>query len=158
LCRAGPERPPGPRRELPFHAPRRRPVMSHPRPPIYLDHNATTPLAPEVRNRIVQHAGAFGNPSSRHPAGDEARPLVDAGRARVAALLNAAPEEMVFTGSGTEADNLAIKGVTFAPPSRRGGKPRGFCPLSRAAFRFWDGLTARPSGRVHVVTTRIEHS
>jgi cysteine desulfurase len=126
--------------------------------PIYLDHNATTPMAPGVLEAIVRHAGAFGNPSSRHDAGDEARSLVDAARARVAALLNAASEEIVFTGSGTEADNLAIKGVAFAPSGGRGSAPRGFCPLSRAVLRSWDRLTARPSGRVHIITTRIEHS
>jgi cysteine desulfurase len=130
----------------------------HP-PAIYLDHNATTPLAPEVIDLLVRHTGTFGNPSSRHGLGEEARELVEQARAQVAALVNAAPEEVVFTGSGSEADNLAVKGVAFAPDPRRGaGKPRGFCPLTRAAFRLWDRLAARLRGPVHVITSQIEHS
>ena len=128
-------------------------------PDIYLDHNATTPLAPEVIDLLVRHLGTFGNPSSRHAFGEEARELVERARGQVAALVNAAPEEVVFTGSGTEADNLAVKGVAFTPDPRRGaGKPRGFCPLTRAAFRLWDQLAARLRGPVHVITTQIEHS
>jgi cysteine desulfurase len=126
---------------------------------IYLDHNATTPLAPEVSDLLVRHLGQFGNPSSPHWAGEEARDLVDAARAQVAALVHAAPEEIVFTGSGSEADNLAIKGLAFAPGAQPGpGEPRGFCPLSRAAFRFWDRLRARLRGPAHVIISQIEHS
>jgi cysteine desulfurase len=126
---------------------------------VYLDHNATTPLAPEVSELLVRHLGTFGNPSSRQGRGEEARELVDRARAQVAALVSAGPEEVVFTGSGSEADNLAVKGVAFAPDPRRGaGKPRGFCPLTRAAFRLWDRLAARLRGPAHVITTQIEHS
>lgn len=123
---------------------------------IYLDHNATTPLAPEVADAIVRHLAAFGNPSSLHPFGEEARDLVDQGRRQVADLIHARPGEIVFTGSGTEADNLALKGVAWA--ARREGKPRGFCPLTRAVFGWWDRLRAERPRRIHVITSVIEHS
>jgi cysteine desulfurase len=133
--------------------------MSRHRSAIYLDHNATTPLAPEVIDVLVQHMDTFGNPSSRHAAGEEARELVEHARAQVAALVHAVPENVVFTGSGSEADNLAVKGVVFAPAAKGGtGKPRGFCPLTRAAFRCWDRLLARLRGPVHIITSEIEHS
>jgi cysteine desulfurase len=133
--------------------------MSRQRPAIYLDHNATTPLAPEVRALLVRHLGTFGNPSSHHDAGEEARALVDHARTQVAGLVHAAPEEIVFTGSGSEANNFAIKGVAFAASMHQGrGKPRGFCPLTRAVFRFWDRFLARLRGPVHIITSEIEHS
>ena len=125
---------------------------------IYLDHAASTPLSPEVIETLVRHMGEFGNPSSRHRPGEEARELVERARAKVARLVNAAPEEVVFTGSGTEADNLAIQGIAFAHPHRTVAEPRGFCPLSRAAFRLWDRLSAGPRAPVHIITSRIEHS
>jgi cysteine desulfurase len=132
--------------------------MSRQRAAINLDHNATTPLAPEVIDVMVQHLGTFGNPSSRHAFGEEARELVERARAQVAALVNAASDNVIFTGSGSEADNLAIKGVAFAPSAGASGKPRGFCPLTRAAFRCWDRLLARMRGPVHIITSEIEHS
>jgi cysteine desulfurase len=76
----------------------------------------------------------------------------------VAGLVKASPEEIVFTGSGSEADNLAVKGVAWKPVPDRSGKPRGFCPLSRYLFRRWDRLVARLRGPVHVITSQIEHS
>jgi cysteine desulfurase len=82
---------------------------------IYLDHNATTPIAPEVRDAMWPHFGkGFGNPSSAHDLGRAARRAVDRARAEVAALLGCERESIVFTGSGSEADNLAIKGVALA--------------------------------------------
>jgi cysteine desulfurase len=133
--------------------------MSRQRSTIYLDHNATTPLAPKVIDVLVQHMGNFGNPSSRHAAGEEARELVERARAQVAALVNVAPDSVIFTGSGSEADNLAVKGVAFALGGKReAGKPRGFCPLTRAAFRCWDRLLARMRGPLHIITSEIEHS
>jgi cysteine desulfurase len=82
---------------------------------VYLDHNATTPLAPEVldamRPYVEQH---FGNPSSGHGYGAAAQEAVDRARMQVASLLGCKPESIVFTGSGSEADNLAIKGVALA--------------------------------------------
>jgi cysteine desulfurase len=83
---------------------------------IYFDHAATTPLDPRVRQAMDQYLGAsFGNPSSMHWAGREAHAAVDEARADVAALIGAHPGEIVFTGSGTEADNLALRGVLEHP-------------------------------------------
>jgi cysteine desulfurase len=98
--------------------------------PIYLDYNASTPLAPEV-SRVMQRVmgEAFGNPSSSHWAGSEARAIIEHARRQVAALLNCSDDEVVFTSGGSEANNLALKGVFFA--------------------------NRRP--RSHVITTRVEH-
>jgi len=88
--------------------------------PLYLDHNATTPLLPEVVDAMVPYLREhFGNPSSAHVYGRRAREAVDRARAQVAALLDARPEEVFFVASGTEANNLAIRGVTAALPDRR---------------------------------------
>src|SRR5262245_26678784 len=125
---------------------------------IYLDHNATTPLAPEVADEIVRHLATFGNPSSLHLFGEQARELVDQGRRQVAGLIRAKPEEIVFTGSGSEADNLALKGVVWAAQVQREGKPRGFCPLTRAVFGWWERLRAGRPRRIHIITSLIEHS
>ena len=80
--------------------------------PIYLDHNATTPIAPEVAAAmwpdVAEH---FGNPSSDHPIGRAAKAAVDIAREKVAALVGAHPDEVVFTSGGTEANNLAILGT-----------------------------------------------
>ncbi len=79
---------------------------------IYLDHAATTPLDPRVAEAMRPHLGErFGNPSSLHRAGREARAAVDQARAQVACLVGADADELVFTASGTEADNLALCGV-----------------------------------------------
>jgi cysteine desulfurase len=87
--------------------------------PIYLDHSATTPVHPEVLAAMVSFfANHFGNPSSIHREGRLAREAVEGARARVAVLIGAAPAEIVFTGGGTEADNLAVLGAAFA---QRGG-------------------------------------
>jgi cysteine desulfurase len=97
---------------------------------IYLDHNATTPLEPAVRaemNAVLDRA--VGNASSLHAFGQAARRILDEARARVARLIGALPEEIVFTSGGTEADNLAVLGVVAA----RSGRPP------------------------HVVTSAIEH-
>ncbi|MGD0255550.1 MAG: cysteine desulfurase family protein [Acidimicrobiales bacterium] len=97
---------------------------------IYLDNAATTPLDPIVAEAMQPWLeGRFGNPSSLHASGRLAREAVEQARHQVAALLNADPGELVFTGSGTEADNLALVGVaeSFAP------------------------------GDCHLVTSRIEH-
>jgi cysteine desulfurase len=101
--------------------------------PIYLDHNATTPLAPEVLEAMLPYLGEdFGNPSSIHQFGRRAKgALIDA-REAVASCLSASPNEIVFTASGTEADNLAILGVVAAAEEE-----------------------ARP--RRHLVGTTIEH-
>lgn len=97
---------------------------------IYADHNATTPLAPEVLETMLPYLRQqFGNPSSVHFHGREARAAIDDARLRVARLLGCRESEVVFTGGGTEADNTAIFGVARA---------------------------RRSKGR-HIITSRIEH-
>jgi cysteine desulfurase len=82
---------------------------------IYLDHNATTPVASEVLDAMRPHLERdFGNPSSTHRYGKVANAAIELARAQVAALLGCAADSVVFTGSGSEADNLAIKGVALA--------------------------------------------
>jgi cysteine desulfurase len=84
----------------------------------YLDHAATTPVLPEAAEEMLRvTASEFGNPSSVHAAGRRARALVEDARERVAAAVGASPGEIVFTGGGTEADNLALKGAAH---KRRG--------------------------------------
>jgi len=83
--------------------------------PIYLDHNATTPLLPEVVDAMLPFLREhFGNPSSTHPYGIRARKAVALAREQVAAALGCDPEEILFTSGGTEANNLAIRGVMDA--------------------------------------------
>jgi cysteine desulfurase len=85
--------------------------------PVYLDYNATTPVDPLVTEAMLPFLGpAFGNPSSAYERGAEAADAVRTARARVARLVGADPDEIVFTGSGSEADNLAVRGVVLAPP------------------------------------------
>ncbi len=79
--------------------------------PIDLDHNATTPLDPEVFEAMRPYWLAGGNPESRHAAGRAARRALDRARQAVAAILGASPEEVVFTSGGTEANNLAVLGL-----------------------------------------------
>jgi cysteine desulfurase len=98
---------------------------------IYLDYNATTPVAARVLEAMLPYfGGSFGNASSIHSAGQQARAAVERGRDSVAALLNANPAEIVFTSGGTEADNLALLGCVAAISSR---------------------------ANKHVITTAIEH-
>jgi cysteine desulfurase len=83
--------------------------------PIYLDHNASTPIDPRVATVMRSLlAGPFANPSANHADGRLAHSLLDRARAQVAGLLGCAPDEIVFTSGGSEADNLALKGVYFA--------------------------------------------
>ncbi|MDA8284773.1 MAG: cysteine desulfurase family protein [Actinomycetota bacterium] len=87
---------------------------------IYLDHNATTPVAPEVADAMDPYLrGDFGNPSSDHVLGQRARKAVEEAREQVAALIGAAPKEVVFTSGGTESNNLAIRGVAAQAPAER---------------------------------------
>jgi cysteine desulfurase len=98
---------------------------------IYLDHNATTPVDPAAAEAMTRALkDLFGNPSSVHYYGQQAKAALDDARTSVAALIGAEPSEIVFTGSGTEADNLAIRGAAEA---------------------------LEPSGRRHLVTSGIEH-
>jgi cysteine desulfurase len=79
--------------------------------PVYLDHNATTPLAPEVREAMLRWLGeGFGNASSAHSFGRRARAMIDQARQQVAEAVNAHPTEIVFTSGATEANNLILKG------------------------------------------------
>ena len=83
--------------------------------PIYLDYNATTPLDPAVIEAMLPFIKEhFGNPSSSHVYGKTAHDAVEEARRQVAALLHAEPDEIVFTGGGTEASNHALKGAVFA--------------------------------------------
>jgi cysteine desulfurase len=105
--------------------------------PIYLDYNATTPLDPAVLEAMLPYLHTqFGNPSSTHVYGKTAHDAVDQARRRVAELLGAKPDEIIFTGGGTEASNHALKGVPFA-------KMRG-----------WFGRWKKAA---HIVTSSIEH-
>jgi cysteine desulfurase len=90
------------------------------KPPIYLDYNATTPILPEALDAMLPHLrDGFGNPSSDHAFGHRARAAVDRARERVAAFLGCDPDEVIFTSGGTEANNLAIRGVAEAAGNRR---------------------------------------
>ena len=98
---------------------------------IYLDHNATTPVAPPVADRMdAALREEFGNPSSVHHFGQRAKAAIDEARAAVAALIGAEASEIVFTSGGTESDNFAIRGAAEA---------------------------LELTGRKHLVTTAIEH-
>jgi len=82
---------------------------------VYLDHNATTPVHPQVLEAMLPYyKGKFGNPSSIHESGRVAKTALEEAREEVAKLFNCSPYEIYFTSGGTEADNLAIKGVAFA--------------------------------------------
>ena len=95
---------------------------------IYLDHNATTPIRPEVRDRMLPFFGElYGNPSSAHGFGQVVKPQLEEARQRIADQLGASPAQIVFTSGGTESDNAATKGVAFA------------------------------AGKGHIVTSLIEH-
>jgi cysteine desulfurase len=98
---------------------------------VYFDYNATTPMAPEVVETVVRVSGdVFGNPSSIHHFGQQAKATIDDARSAVASLLNADPSEIVFVSGGTEADNFAIRGAAEA---------------------------LEPTGRRHLIATGIEH-
>ncbi|MGD9862914.1 MAG: cysteine desulfurase family protein [Pseudodonghicola sp.] len=113
---------------------------------IYLDFNASTPVAPEVAE-IMRHAleTGHGNPSSSHWAGVPARQMVEEARTRVADLLGCSPREIVFTSGGSEANNHALKGVFFASGK---GQPHFITssaahPAIVAPLRFLESLGAR---------------
>ncbi|MDI6801042.1 MAG: cysteine desulfurase NifS [Thermodesulfovibrionales bacterium] len=96
---------------------------------IYLDNNATTAIAPDVLNEMLLYLREFyGNPSSMHTFGGQLHRKVEEARAKVAALINAKPEEIIFTSCGTESDNTAIMSAVESFPQKR-----------------------------HIITTRVEH-
>jgi len=88
---------------------------------IYLDHNAITPVRPEAIAAVEASLAAFGNPSSIHAAGREARGLLDEARELVARALSVAGRDLVFTSCATEAAALALRGVLEAAPPERSG-------------------------------------
>ena len=90
-------------------------------PRTYLDHAATTPMLPAARERWLAVSEAVGNPSSLHASGRAARRVVEEARESIAADLEARPSAVVFTGGGTESDNLAIKGLYWARAQHRRG-------------------------------------
>jgi len=87
---------------------------------VYMDHAATTPVDPEVVEAMVPYfTEIYGNASSLHSFGREAHNAMEEARSRVAGLIKADPEEIIFTAGGTESDNIAIKGVAYANRSRK---------------------------------------
>jgi cysteine desulfurase len=87
----------------------------------YLDHAATTPMLPEAVAAVTEALGEFGNPSSLHGTGRRARRRIEESREELAAAVGARPSEVILTAGGTEADNLAVKGLFWA---RRAADPR----------------------------------
>ena len=129
-------------------------------PPIYLDYNATTPIDPAVVEAMQPYLSEqFGNPSSTHAYGRAAHEAVERARGQVAELLGAQPEEIVFTGGGSEASNHALKGVAFARLLGAAGAD-GACVRDVLAGGFLGrlrGLFRRPAGQVHIITSAVEH-
>ncbi|MFE0460812.1 cysteine desulfurase family protein [Kitasatospora sp. NPDC058965] len=93
----------------------------------YLDHAATTPMLPEAIAAMTAHLGVTGNASSLHAAGRRARRVVEESRESLAAALGARPSEIVFTGGGTESDNLAVKGLYWARRDAEPARTRVLC-------------------------------
>ena len=88
---------------------------------LYLDHAASSPLRPQAREAMAPYQdGDYGNPSGSHSVSRRAKNALEEARERIAELLGARPLEIVFTGGGTESDNLAVKGPVFAGDGRRG--------------------------------------
>src|ERR1022692_3125668 len=87
---------------------------------VYLDHAATTPMLPEAIAAMTEELAQLGNPSSLHNQGRRARRVVEESREQIAEAYGARPSEVVFTSGGTEADNLAVKGLFWA---RRDARP-----------------------------------
>jgi len=95
--------------------------VSRPEQRVYLDCNASTPLRPQAAEAMARALGLAGNPSSVHQEGRQARRIVEDARARVAALVGAAPQNVIFTSGGTEANNAVLSPATRAirHPRRR---------------------------------------
>jgi len=105
------------------------------RKPIYLDHNATTPLHPEVKKTLIEMMEIYGNPSSLHSDGREARRRVEDAREKIATFINARPDEIIFVGSGSEANNTVLSMMSCSSKQ---------CQMTRKM-------------RDEVITTKIEH-
>jgi cysteine desulfurase len=93
-------------------------MSSHSTRPVYLDHAATTPMRPEAIAAMTEELARLGNPSSLHSVGRRARRVVEESREQLAEVFGARPSEVVFTSGGTEADNLAVKGLYWARQNR----------------------------------------
>lgn len=107
--------------------------MNIPSEIVYADNAATTRVSESVLNAMIKHyQGEYGNPSSLYDLGQRAKKAINAAREPIAKLINADPAEIFFTGSGTEADNMALKGVVKS-------------------------VSARNKGKNHIITTKIEH-
>ena len=89
---------------------------------VYLDHAATTPMLPEALAAMTEELGQLGNPSSLHNAGRRARRVVEESREQIAEVFGARPSEVIFTSGGTEADNLAVKGLYWARRASGAGR------------------------------------
>ncbi len=89
---------------------------------VYLDHAATTPMLPEALAAMTDELGRLGNPSSLHNAGRRARRVVEESREQIAEVFGARPSEVIFTSGGTEADNLAVKGLYWARRAAAAGR------------------------------------
>jgi cysteine desulfurase len=102
--------------------------------PIYLDYAATTPLDARVLEAMQPYLGAsFGNPSSVHGFGQRAETALEDARQRMAELLNAQPEEIIFTSGGTESDNMALRGAALAARQKRGASHILISPVEHHA-------------------------
>src|SRR5450756_1430726 len=102
---------------------------------IYLDHAATTPVRPEVQETLNEVLSAtFGNASSIHTFGQEAKRVLEESRETVAKCIGATPEEIVFTSGGTESDNLAIRGTAYALSLIHISEPTRLGMISYAVF------------------------
>ena len=110
-------------------------MSSYSTSPVYLDHAATTPMRPEAIAAMTEELARLGNPSSLHNAGRRARRVVEESREQLAEVFGARPSEIVFTSGGTEADNLAVKGLYWARQDR----------------------ARRDGARRRVLTTSVEH-
>jgi len=115
---------------------------------VYLDHAATTPLLPEALAAMTEELGQLGNASSLHNAGRRARRIVEESREQIAEIFGARPSEVIFTSGGTEADNLAVKGLYWA---RRDGAAAGGPPGAARPG------AAPPRARRRVLATAVEH-
>lgn len=102
---------------------------------IYMDNNATTPLHPEVKKAMIDAMGIFGNPSSLHAPGRRARQLTEEVREKVASFIGASPDEVMFAGSGSEANNTVLSVLT--------------CQTK--------GCESNPNSIAEIITTTIEH-
>jgi cysteine desulfurase len=105
-------------------------VRKAPASPVYLDHAATTPMLPAALAAMTEELAELGNPSSLHSAGRRARRIVEESRELIAEAYGARPSEVVFTSGGTEADNLAVKGIYWARRAEDEGRRRVLTPAT----------------------------